>query len=92
MSKILSFVIPDTLVNDLNCDIQKTELILEEDYPLDLMLFFSDKVDPDYFSDCQIVLTFSPLDNTLINDSESINKTILDLTSKSYINLNFKKL
>ncbi len=92
MSKILSFVIPDILLNELNCDIQKTEFILEEDYPLDLMLFFSDKVDPDYFSDCQIVLTFSSIDSTPIDDGDTINKTILDLTSKSYINLNFKKL
>ena len=88
----LSFVIPDALVNDLNCDIKKTEFILEQNYPLDLMLFFSDKVDPDYFSDCQIALTFSSLDSTPIEDSDTINKTILDLTSKSYINLNIKKL
>ncbi len=91
-SKTLSFVIPDTLVNELNCDIQKTEFILEKDYPLDLMLFFSDKVDSDYLSDCQILLTFSSMDSTPINDIDAINKTILDLTSKSYINLNFKKL
>ena len=92
MSKTLSFVIPDTLVNELNCDIQKSEFILEKDHPLDLMLFFSDKIDPDYFSDCQIVLTFSSIDSTPIDDRDAINKTILDLTSKSYINLNFKKL
>ena len=92
MSKTLSFVIPDTLVNELNCDIQKTEFILEKDHPLDLMLFFSDKIDPDYFSDCQIALTFSSIDSTPIDDRDAINKTILDLTSKSYINLNFKKL
>tara|TARA_B100000989_G_scaffold127783_1_gene94899 strand:- start:284 stop:562 length:279 start_codon:yes stop_codon:yes gene_type:complete len=92
MPKTLSFIISDTIENDVNCDIQKTEFILEEGYPLDLMIFFSDKVDPDYFSDCQIVLTFSSLDSTPIEDSDAINKTILDLTSKSYINLNFKKL
>ncbi len=92
MSKTLSFVISDTLENELNCDIQKTELILEENYPLDLMLFFSDKVNPDYFSDCQIALKFSSIDVIPIDDNEAINKTILDLTSKSYINLNFKKL
>ena len=92
MPKTLRFVIPDTLVNELNCDIQKTEFILEKDHPLDLMLFFSDKVNPDYFSDCKIALTFNSLDRTPIDDNEAINKTILDLTSKSYINLNFKKL
>ena len=92
MSKTLSFVIPDTLVNEFNCDIQKTEFILEKDHPLDLMLFFSDKIGPDYFSDCQIALTFSSIDSTPIDDRDAINKTILDLTSKSYINLNFKKL
>tara|TARA_B100000989_G_scaffold282773_1_gene248136 strand:+ start:97 stop:672 length:576 start_codon:yes stop_codon:yes gene_type:complete len=92
MSKTLSFIIPDALVNELNCDIQKTEFILEDDYPLDLMLFFSDKVDPDYFSNCKIELKFSSLDSTPIDDSDTINKTILDLASKSYINLNLKKL
>ena len=92
MSKTLRFVIPDTLVNELNCDIQKTEFILEKDHPLDLMLFFSDKIDPDYFPDCRVALTFSSIDSTPIDDRDAINKTILDLTSKSYINLNLKKL
>tara|TARA_A100001015_G_C14998022_1_gene717087 strand:- start:1449 stop:2024 length:576 start_codon:yes stop_codon:yes gene_type:complete len=92
MPKTLSFVIPDTLENEIKCDIQKTEFILEDVYPLDLMFYFSDKIDPDYFSDCQVALTFSSLDSTPIEDIDSINKTILDLSSKSYINLNLKKL
>ncbi len=92
MPKTLSFVIPDTLENEIKCDIQKTEFILEDVYPLDLMFYFSDKIDPDYFSDCQIALTFSSLDSTPIEDIDTINKTILDLSSKSYINLNLKKL
>ncbi len=92
MNKTLSPVIYDTLKNDLNCDIKKSEFILEENYPLDLMLFFSDKVKPDYFSDCQIELRFSSLDTMPIEDSDSINKTILDMTTKSYININFNKL
>ena len=82
----------DTLKNDLNCDIKKSEFILEENYPLDLMLFFSDKVKPDYFSDCQIELKFSSLDTMPIEDSDSINKTMLDMTTKSFININFNKL
>ena len=56
------------------------------------MLFFSDKVKPDYFSDCQIELKFSSLDTMQIEDSDSINKTILDMTTKSFININFNKL
>ena len=88
----MSPVIYDTLKNDLNCDIKKSEFILEENYPLDLMLFFSDKVKPDYFSDCQIELKFSSLDTMQIEDSDSINKTILDMTTKSFININFNKL
>ena len=91
-NKTLSPVIYDTLKNDLNCDIKQSEFILEENYPLDLMLFFSDKVKPDYFSDCQIELRFSSLDTTPLDDSGSINKTILDMTTKSYININFNKL
>ena len=91
-SKNLNSVIYDTLDNDLNCDIQETEFIIKEDYPLDLMLFFGDKVKPDYFSECVIEIKFSSLDNTPIDDSKSLNKTILDLTTKSYININFKKL
>ncbi len=91
-NKTLSPVIYDTLKNDLNCDIKKSEFILEENYPLDLMLFFSDKVKPDYFSDCQIELKFSSLDTMPIEDSDSINKTILDMTTKSFININFNKL
>ena len=91
-NKTLSPVIYDTLKNDLNCDIKKSEFILEENYPLDLMLFFSDKVKPDYFSDCQIELKFSSLDSIPIENSDSINKTILDMTTKSFININFNKL
>ena len=91
-NKRLSPIIYDTLKNDLNCDMKKTEFILEENYPLDFMLFFSDKVDPDYFAECQIELKFSSLDTISIEDSDSINKTILDLTSKSFININFNKL
>tara|TARA_Y100000992_G_C21179033_1_gene449792 strand:- start:452 stop:886 length:435 start_codon:yes stop_codon:yes gene_type:complete len=91
-NKRLSPVIYDTLKNDLNCDIKKSEFILEENYPLDLMLFFSDKVKPNYFSECQIELKFSSLDIIPIEDSDSINKTILDLTTKSLININFNKL
>ncbi len=91
-NKTLSPVIYDTLKNDLNCDIKKSEFILEENYPLDLMLFFSDKVKPDYFSDCQIEFKFSSLDTMPIEDSDSINKTILDMTTKSFININFNKL
>ena len=91
-NKRLSHVIYDTLKNDLNCDINKSEFILEENYPIDLMLFFSDKVKPDYFSECQIELKFSSLDTMPIEDTYSINKTILDLRTKSYININFNKL
>ena len=91
-NKRLSPVIYDTLKNDLNCDIKKSEFILEENYPLDFMLFFSDKVKPNYFSECQIELKFSSLDIIPIEDSDSINKTILDLTTKSLININFNKL
>ena len=91
-NKRLSHVIHDTLKNDLNCDINKSEFILEENYPIDLMLFFSDKVKPDYFSECQIELKFSSLDTMPIEDTYSINKTILDLRTKSYININFNKL
>ncbi len=91
-NKTLSPVIYDTLKNDLNCDIKKSEFILEENYPLDLMLFFSDKVKPDYFSDCQIELKFSSIDSMPIEESDSINKTILDITTKSFININFNKL
>ena len=91
-NKTLSPVIYDTLKNDLNCDIKKSEFILEENYPLDLMLFFSDKVKPDYFSDCQIELRFSSFNKMPIEDSNSINKTILDMTTKSFININFNKL
>jgi len=49
-------------------------------------------VKPDYFSDCQIELRFSSFNKMPIEDSDSINKTILDMTTKSFININFNKL
>ena len=42
--------------------------------------------------ECNIQLTFTSLTDLPIDDINSVNKTILDLNKKSFININFKKL
>ena len=42
--------------------------------------------------ECNIQLTITSLTDLPINDINSVNKTILDLNQKSFININFKKL
>ena len=44
-----------------------------------------------YFPDCEIELDFTNLDKTPIDNPSSINKTLLDLNQKSFINVNFIK-
>ena len=65
--------------------------IIENESPL-LSLYFEDNIYLNFEPECNIQLTFTSLTDLPINDINSVNKTVLDLTQKSFININFKKL
>ena len=91
-SRNLLVVVSQTIENDLKCSIEKSKLrIIENKSPL-LSLYFEDNIYLNFEPECNIQLTFTSLTDLPINDINSVNKTVLDLTQKSFININFKKL
>ncbi len=89
-SKFLHKGIAQTITDDLSCDLDKTEIISNLENPA-ISLYFPKNLKPTYFPDCEIELTFTSLDETPIHNPSSINKTLLDLNQKSFINVNFIK-
>ncbi len=90
--QLLSNVITKTLESDLNCSTEETKLEINDKSPSLISLYFEENIYPDFKPKCTIQLTFTPLNDLPIDDIKSINKTILDLNQKSFININFKKL
>ena len=89
-SKFLHKGIAQTITDDLSCDLDKTEIISNLENPT-ISLYFPKNLKPTYFPDCEIELAFTSLDETPIDNPSSINKTLLDLNQKSFINVNFIK-
>ena len=89
-SKFLHKGIAQTITDDLSCDLDKTEIISNLENPT-ISLYFPKNLNPTYFPDCEIELAFTSLDETPIDNPSSINKTLLDLNQKSFINVNFIK-
>ena len=89
-SKFLHIGIAQTITDDLSCNLDKTEIISDLENPT-ISLYFFKNLKPMYFPDCEIELTFNRLDETPIDKPSSINKTLLDLNQKSFINVNFIK-
>ena len=82
--------ITQTITNDLSCDLERTQISLNLDNPA-ISLYFPKNLKPAYFPDCEIVLAITSLDEAPIDNPSSINKTLLDLNQKSFINVNFIK-
>jgi hypothetical protein len=82
--------ISETITNDLSCDLEKTQITSNDDNPA-ISLYFSQNLNPTYFPDCEIELSFTGLNEAPIDNPSSINKTLLDLNQKSFINVNFIK-
>ena len=89
-SKFLHKGIAQTITDDLSCDLDKTKIISNVENPT-ISLYFLKNLKTTYFADCEIELTFTSLDETPIDNPSSINKTLLDLNQKSFINVNFIK-
>jgi hypothetical protein len=71
---------------------EKSKLKVNENKSPLLSLYFEDNIYLNFEPECNIQLTFTSLTDLPINDINSVNKTILDLNKKSFININFKKL
>lgn len=89
-NKFLHVGIAETITEDLSCDIEKTQIISNIEVPV-LNLYFPNTINPLYFPDCEVQLLFTKLEETPIDNPSSINKTLLDLNQKSFINVNFTK-
>ena len=89
-NKFLHIGIASTLTEDLSCELNKTQIISNQEIPA-IKAYFFNNIRPTYFPDCEIVLIFTSLDETPIDNPSSINKTLLDLNQKSFINVNFTK-
>ena len=74
----------------MSCDLEKTQITLNHENPA-ISLYFSKNLNPTYFPDCEIELSFTSLNEAPIDNPSSINKTLLDLNQKSFINVNFIK-
>ena len=89
-SKFLHIGIAQTIIDDLSCELEKTQIISNLETPA-ISLYFSENLNPTYFPDCEIELSFTTLEEAPIDNPSSINKTLLDLNQKSFINVNFIK-
>ena len=91
-NQLIPNVISQTLKNDLKCSMEKSKLKVNENKSPLISLYFEDNIYLNFEPECNIQLTFTSLTDSPINDINSVNKTVLDLTQKSFININFKKL
>ena len=89
-NQFLHIGISETITNELSCDLEKTQITSNHESPA-ISLYFSKNLNPTYFPECEIELSFTSLDEAPIDNPSSINKTLLDLNQKSFINVNFIK-
>ena len=89
--QLLHKVIPLTLSEDFQCDIESTKITNNDALQI-LDYHFYDNVYLDIENKCHVEVSFSPLTDLPINDINSVNKTILNINQKLFVNLNIKKL
>ena len=89
-NQFLHIGISETITNELSCDLEKTQITTDHENST-ISLYFSKNLNPTYFPDCEIELSFNSLNEVPIDNPSSINKTLLDLNEKSFINVNFIK-
>ena len=91
-NQLLQNVVVKAVNNDFQCSIEDTKFkIIDYNSPI-LSLYFKDNISFKGQNKCHIQLTFTSLTDLPINDINSINKTVLDLNQKLFLNINFKKL
>mgnify|MGYP006906866887 CR=1 FL=1 len=78
-------------MQDFQCDIQTTRLSSDQNSEL-LNYYFFENVNSEINQKCHVHISFSPLNELPISDTNSVNKTLLDVHQQLFINLNIKKL
>jgi hypothetical protein len=91
-NKLLQKVVTKTINEDFQCSIDRSKFKFMKNSSPILKLYFHDNVNLNEENMCYIQLTFTSLTDLPINDINSVNKTILDLNEKTFLNINFKKL
>tara|TARA_B100000900_G_scaffold325920_1_gene285842 strand:+ start:160 stop:1647 length:1488 start_codon:yes stop_codon:yes gene_type:complete len=91
-NQLLQNVVVKAVNNDFQCSIEDTKFNIIDYNSSILSLYFKDNISFKGQNKCHIQLTFTPLTDLPINDINSVNKTILDLNQKQFLNINFKKL
>ena len=89
-NKFLHMGIASTIAKDLSCKLENTQIIANQEIPA-IKIYFFKNISPSYFPDCEIEILFTSIEDTPIDNPSSINKTLLDLNQKSFINVNFIK-
>ena len=89
-NKFLHMGIASTIAKDLSCKLENTQIIANQEIPA-IKIYFFKNISPSYFPDCEIEILFTSIEDTPIDNPSSINKTLLDLNQKSFINVNFTK-
>ena len=87
-NKFLHMGIASTIAKDLSCKLENTQIIANQEIPA-IKIYFFKNISPSYFPDCEIEILFTSIEDTPIDNPSSINKTLLDLNQKSFINVNF---
>ena len=90
-SQLLHKVIPLTLSEDFQCAIESTKITSNDGLQV-LNYHFYDNAYLDIENKCHVEVSFTPLNDLPINDINSVNKTILNINQKLFVNLNMKKL
>ncbi len=91
-NKLLQNVLTQTVNEDFNCSLEQSHFKMIENSSPIMRLYFHNNIKTNNENICYFQLTFNPLTELPINDINSVNKTILDLSEKKFININFKKL
>tara|TARA_Y100000996_G_scaffold225635_1_gene177488 strand:+ start:360 stop:1844 length:1485 start_codon:yes stop_codon:yes gene_type:complete len=89
--QLIQNVIPMALADDFACNLDSTR-ITSNKRSQDIEFFYFKNLDPNFKHTCHIQLNFTSLNDLPIDDIKSVNKTFFDMNSKSFINLNIKKL
>jgi hypothetical protein len=89
-NKFLHVGVASTIAQDLSCDLNNTQITSNQENPA-IKTYFFNNISPTYFPDCEIELIFTSVEDAPIDNPSSINKTLLDLNQKSFINVNFIK-
>lgn len=89
--QLLHRTVPLALLDDFQCDIETTKISSKDNLHA-ISSHFYENMYSDINELCHVELSFTSLTDLPINDINSVNKTILSINQKLFLNLNIKKL